>query len=168
MAHFERFADFTDIEPTTDTRNCTLLVCSILPHCPEKQATHQARKGNGSRVLLCRYCVSYIEAFQWAARMLLPLRGETQIAALAMVWRLETGFVVPTVEQGLRSLRYFGGVMTALDAMVKEHLLQKINGRYLLRDACPACYRRGAHSKDCGLRFDPEHFAVRRESYVTG
>ena len=168
MAHFERFADFTDIEPTTDTRNCTLLVCSILPHCPEKQATHQARKGNGSRVLLCRYCASYVEAFQWAARMHYPLRGEAQIVALGYVWRSREGFMMPSVKDAPRSVRVLGMIQQTLETMVQGQLLQKIAGRYLLRDACPACFRRGAHDINCGLRFDPEHFAVRRESYVAG
>ena len=76
--------------------------------------------------------------------------------------------MMPSVKDAPRSVRVLGMIQQTLETMVQGQLLQKIAGRYLLRDACPACFRRGAHDINCGLRFDPEHFAVRRESYVAG
>lgn len=164
MAHFERFGAYTGLATVETTRPCTLKTTAILTHCGEKRATHQAINEHGSRVLLCRYCASYVEAYQWAARLRLPPRGEIQISALALVWRCPTGFQLPMVKDGLRSLRHFGAIAKALEDMTKAQLMQKINGRYLLRDACPGCLQREAHDKDCRLRFDPEQFAERRHA----
>ena len=164
MAHFERFGAYTGLATVETTRPCTLKTTAILTHCGEKRATHQAINEHGSRVLLCRHCASYVEAYQWAARLRLPPRGEIQISALALVWRCPTGFQLPMVKDGLRSLRHFGAIAKALEDMTKAQLMQKINGRYLLRDACPGCLQREAHDKDCRLRFDPEQFAERRHA----
>ena len=164
MAHFERFGAYTGLATVETTRPCTLKTTAILTHGGERLATHQAINEHGSRVLLCSYCASYVEAYQWAARLRLPPRGEIQISALALVWRCPTGFQLPMVKDGLRSLRHFGAIAKALEDMTKAQLMQKINGRYLLRDACPGCLQREAHDKDCRLRFDPEQFAERRHA----
>lgn len=164
MGHFERFGQYTELRTIETARSCTLRTTAILTHCGEKRATHQAINEHGSRVLLCRYCASYVEAYQWAARLRLPPRGEIQISALALVWRCPTGFQLPMVKDGLRSLRHFGAIAKALEDMTKAQLMQKIAGRYLLRDACPGCFRRGSHDQDCGLKFEPERFAERRHA----
>ena len=164
MAHFERFGAYTGLATVETTRPCTLKTTAILTHGGERLATHHAINEHGSRVLLCSYCASYVEAYQWAARLRLPPRGEIQISALALVWRCPTGFQLPMVKDGLRSLRHFGAIAKALEDMTKAQLMQKINGRYLLRDACPGCLQREAHDKDCRLRFDPEQFAERRHA----
>lgn len=161
MGHFERFGQYTGLMTIETARLCTLRTTAILTHGGERLATHQAINEHGSRVLLCRYCASYVEAYQWAARLRLPPRGEIQISALALVWRCPTGFQLPMVKDGLRSLRHFGAIAKALEDMTKAQLMQKIAGRYLLRDACPDCFRRGSHDQDCGLTFKPEQFATR-------
>lgn len=164
MAHFERFGAYTGLATVETTRPCTLKTTAILTHCGEKRATHQAINENGNRVLLCRYCTSYVEAYQWAARMHYPLRGEAQIVALGYVWRSADGFMMPVVKEAPRSVRVLGMIQQTLESMVQGQLLQKIAGRYLLRDACPGCFRRGSHDQDCGLKFEPEQFAERRHA----
>lgn len=164
MAHFERFGAYTGLATVETTRPCTLKTTAILTHCGEKRATHQAINENGNRVLLCRYCASYVECYQWAKRLWLTIGGETQLAALALVWRSDTGFQMPSVKESPIPIRRLGNVAHTLDVMVKEQLLQKIAGRYLLRDACPGCFRRGSHDQDCGLKFEPEQFAERRHA----
>lgn len=164
MGHFERFGQYTELRTIETARSCTLRTTAILTHCGEKRATHQAINENGNRVLLCRYCTSYVEAYQWAARMHYPLRGEAQIVALGYVWRSADGFMMPVVKEAPRSVRVLGMIQQTLESMVQGQLLQKIAGRYLLRDACPACFRRGAHGKNCGLEFESEQFAERRHA----
>jgi len=72
--------------------------------------------------------------------------------------------MMPVVKEAPRSVRVLGMIQQTLEAMVQGQLLQKIAGRYLLRDACPACFRRGAHGKNCGLEFESEQFAERRHA----
>ena len=69
MAHFERFGAYTGLATVETTRPCTLKTTAILTHCGERRATHQAINENGNRVLLCRYCTSYVEAYEWASRI---------------------------------------------------------------------------------------------------
>lgn len=164
MAHITKYGRLTDIKPTEDNRTCTLAATSILPHNPDKAATHEARNANGNRVRLCSYCASYALAFQWAEGLKMQISGEQMLYALALVWRQERGFCMPQVSQELH-LRRLGSLAFNLAALVDEKLLQKIGPRYLLRDACPACYLRGAHDLDCGLLFG-EEFAQRSDEHV--
>lgn len=119
----------------------------------------------GQSVLLCSHCASYVEVVQWLAKI-----GYTddlatgKLAALGHVWRSELGFVMPAVRDFEGSYQTLGMVAHHLAGLVKEGIVKRIDGRYLLRDACPSCYRRVC-SKECALHFGAE-FAPRREAYV--
>lgn len=78
--------------------------------------------------------------------------------------RVTAWSAVPTVRD------FRGGCLTAgmmahqLKALVKDGLIKRVEGRYLVRDACPSCYRRVC-SEECMLHFG-EDFVPRREAYV--
>lgn len=166
----QRFGLFTHPIPYRgQARHCTLQASPVLTHSASKLAIAEAVKTDTrTRVLLCADCTAYIEAYRWAKSMGLTIAGDTLLMTLAMVWRSPTGYLLPKVRETTIPIRRLENVAHHLGQLVKRGLLQKVADRYLMRDACPSCYRRGAHDINCGLRFDPEHFAVRRESYVTG
>ena len=166
----QRFGSFTQPTPYRgDTRHCTLQASPVLTHSAGKIAVARAVKANTETpVLLCADCTAYVEAYRWAHAMGLTIAGDTLLMTLAMVWRSPTGYLLPKVRETTIPIRRLENVAHHLGNLVKLGLLQKVADRYLMRDACPSCYRRGVHDKDCGLRFDPEHFAVRREAYVAG
>ncbi len=169
MVSFTRFAKFTP--PTRYTgpaRRCSLTPTPSLNHSHNTIAVGECvSTDTGARRLLCAACLTYVQAFQWAAQQSQPIKSELQLKTLAMVWDAPQGFVVPPA-------RMFGAGYTGnhvahhLKAFVRSGLMRKADDRYVLRDACPACYRRGGCAKECGMHFEPEHFAMRRESYVTG
>ena len=120
----------------------------------------------GQSVLLCSHCASYVEVLQWLAQIgHRDDMGTGQLAALAYVWRAELGFVMPSI-QGYGSYQTLGRIAHNLNKLVKVGLIKRIGDRYLMRDACPSCFRRGGCAADCGLHFDPETFAPRREAHV--
>ena len=166
----QRFGLFT--HPTSyrgQARHCTLQASPVLTHSAGKLAVAEAVKTDTkTRVLLCADCTAYIEAYRWAKWMGLTIAGDTLLLTLSRVWRSPTGYLLPKVRETTIPIRRLENVAHHLGKLVKLGLLQKVADRYLMRDACPACFRRGAHDLDCGLRFDPADFAVRRESYVTG
>jgi hypothetical protein len=119
----------------------------------------------GKPVYLCAYCASYVEVWQWLDKLgVSDDIGAGKLAALGFVWRAELGYVVPTVRD------FRGGCLTAgmmafqLKGLVKDGLIKRVEGRYLMRDACPSCFKR-ACEKECALHFGAE-FAPRREAYV--
>jgi hypothetical protein len=147
-------------------RHCTLIGASVLVHSTDKKAVAETvRTDTKARVLLCDHCRSYVEAYHWAAGQGLHIESETLLSALALVWRSELGYQMGPVNQWRGSqvqLRHLGH---NLKVLVLSGHLKKIGTRYLLRDACPSCFRRVC-SKDCGLHFDSETFAPRREAHV--
>lgn len=120
----------------------------------------------GQIVLLCSHCASYVEVLQWLDRIgHHDDVGTGQLSALAYVWRSEQGFVMPSIQSFSGSYQTLGMVAHHLNKLVKVGLLKRIGDRYLMRDACPICYRR-ACEKECGLHMGAE-FAQRREpAYV--
>jgi len=119
----------------------------------------------GSKLHLCTHCLSFVEVLQWLHK--LGYRDDLStgaLAALGHVWRAETGFVMPEIKAFSGSYQTLGMVAHNLAKLEKQGLVKRIDGRYLLRDACPECYRRVC-SKECALHFGAE-FAPRREAYV--
>ena len=53
-----------------------------------------------------------------------------------------------------------------LNKLVKVGLLKRIGTSYLMRDACPSCFRRVCHS-ECHLHMSATDFAPRRETQIT-
>jgi len=117
----------------------------------------------GQSVLLCSHCASYVEVLQWLAQIgHRDDMGTGQLAALAYVWRAELGFVMPMIQNFRGSYQTLGMVAHQLNKLVKVGLLKRIGDRYLMRDACPSCFRRVC-SEECMLHFGAE-FAPQRES----
>jgi hypothetical protein len=83
---------------------------------------------------------------------------------LALSSSAELGFVMPSIQSFSGSYQTLGMIAHHLNKLVKAGLLKRIGDRYLMRDACPECYRRVC-SKECALHFGAE-FAPRREAYV--
>ena len=90
MAHFERFGQYTELRTIETARSCTLRTTAILTHCGEKRATHQSINENGNRSCCVATAASYVEAYQWAARMHYPLRGKRR-SWHWYVWRSADG-----------------------------------------------------------------------------
>lgn len=115
----------------------------------------------GQSVLLCSHCASYVEVLQWLSRIgYQDDVGTGQLSALAYVWRAELGFVMPSIQSFSGSYQTLGMVAHHLNKLVKAGLLKRIGDRYLMRDACPACFKRSC-DKECGLHMGAE-FAPRR------
>lgn len=158
----------------TEAHGCDITATHVLMHAvPSRSigrksvpATAVSISSMGKPVHLCAYCASYVELWQWLDRLgVSDDIGGCKLAALGFVWRAECGYVVPTVRE------FRGGCLTAgmlafqLRGLVKDGLIKRVEDRYLMRDACPICYRR-ACEKECGLHMGAE-FAQRREpAYV--
>lgn len=116
-------------------------------------------------MLLCSHCASYVEVLQWLAQIgHRDDMGTGQLAALAYVWRAELGFVMPSI-QGYGSYQTLGRIAHNLNKLVKVGLIKRIGTSYLMRDACPSCFRRVCHS-DCHLHMSVTDFAPRRETQL--
>ena len=116
----------------------------------------------GQVVQLCGYCKSYVETLQWLARIGYRADvGTGQLAALAYVWRAEDGFVMPAIRDFAASHQTLGMVAHHLNKLIGVGLVKRSGNRYLLRDACPACYRR-VYSAECQLRMSLDDFVPRR------
>ena len=89
-----------------------------------------------------------------------------QLAALAYVWRAELGFVMPSIQSFSGSYQTLGMIAHHLNKLVKAGLLKRIGDRYLMRDACPSCFRRVCNS-DCHLHMSATDFVPRRETQIT-
>ncbi len=121
----------------------------------------------GQSVLLCSHCASYVEVLQWLAQIghrddMVP----GQLAALAYVWRAEQGFVMPAIQSFGGSYQTLGTIAHHLNKLVKLGLLKRIGTSYLMRDACPSCFRRVCNS-DCHLHMSATDFVPRRETQIT-
>ena len=117
----------------------------------------------GQAVLLCSHCASYVEVLQWLNRLgFQDDVGTGQLAALSYVWRAELGFVMPSIQSFSGSYQTLGMIAHHLNKLVKAGLLKRIGDRYLMRDACPACFKRTCE-KECKLHMGLD-FAPRREA----
>ena len=163
----QRFGLFAQPTPYRgQTRPCTLIGASVLCHSADKKAVAETvRTDTGVRVLLCDHCRSYVEAYHWAASQGLVIGSETLLYALALVWRYECGYTAPIVQKWQGSRIQLSHLSHNLKALCGSGHLQRIDGRYLLHDACPACYRRGGCDKKCMLHMG-EDFAQRREAQL--
>ena len=168
-----RVAQWTAPKPITEPHACDITATHVLMHAvPSRSigrkavpATSVTLSSMGKPVYLCAYCTSYVEIWQWLDKLgVSDDIGGCKLAALGFVWRAECGYEVPTV----RDLR--GGCLTAgmmafqLKGLVKDGLIKRVEGRYLMRDACPSCFKR-ACEKECKLHFGAE-FAPRRLNAV--
>lgn len=163
MVSFTRFAKFT--QPTRYTgpaRRCSLTPTPSLNHSRNTIAVGECvSTDTGARRLLCAACMTYVQAFQWAAQQSQPIKSELQLKTLAMVWDAPQGFVVPPA-------RMFGAGYTGnrvahhLKAFVRAGLMRKADDRYVLRDACPACHQRYECAPECALSMTAPNFSPRR------
>ena len=170
-----RVAQWTAPKPITEPHACDITATHVLMHAvPSRSigrkavpATSVTLSSMGKPVYLCAYCTSYVEIWQWLDKLgVSDDIGGCKLAALGFVWRAECGYEVPTVRD------FRGGCLTAgmmafqLKGLVKDGLIKRVEGRYLMRDACPSCFRRGGCAAECGLNFDTETFAPRREAHL--
>ena len=170
-----RVAQWTAPKPITEPHACDITATHVLMHAvPSRSigrkavpATSVTLSSMGKPVYLCAYCTSYVEIWQWLDKLgVSDDIGGCKLAALGFVWRAECGYEVPTVRD------FRGGCLTAgmmafqLKGLVKDGLIKRVEGRYLMRDACPSCLRRGGCAAECGLNFDTETFAPRREAHL--
>jgi len=118
----------------------------------------------GSELYLCAHCLSFVEVLQWLHK--LGYRDDLStgaLAALGHVWRADTGFVMPEIKAFSGSYQTLGMVAHNLAKLETQGLVKRIDGRYLLRDACPSCFRRGGCTEQCMLHMGVS-FAPRREA----
>ncbi len=172
QAHNRPIGRFALFAPTTSyrglPRHCSLIGASVLVHSADKQAVAETvRTDTKTRTLLCEHCRSYVEAYHWAAGQGLVIKSETLLSALAMVWRSELGYQMGPVNQWRGSQVHLWRLGHNLKSLVLSGHLQKIGTRYLMRDACPSCFRRGgcaadlscpgsSRCVDAAFVFDPE------------
>lgn len=168
MGQVQRFGAPRNITPITTERLCSIAASALLPHSKSKTATHSARKPTGARVLLCENCATYAKAHAWGTGQGLHLESVAGLLALSLVFGAECGYRLPSIRQSTIPPKTLGNVAFWLRKLCRAGAMYRSGDLYLLRDACPACYRRGGCAKECGLRFDPEHFAERRHAYVAG
>lgn len=164
--HISRFAQW-DAPTAYGAGECSVKGASVLKHTEgDSRAVAETRnRATGARILLCADCLSYVEAYHWAAGQGLHIESETLLSALALVWRSELGYQMGPVNQWRGSqvqLRHLGHNFKVL--VLSGHL-KKIGTRYLLRDACPSCLRRGGCAAECMLHMG-EDFAQRREAQL--
>jgi len=119
----------------------------------------------GCKLHLCAHCLSFVEVLQWLHK--LGYRDDLSTGALAAighVWRTDDGFVIPEIKEFAGSYQTLGRVAYHLAGLVKDGLVKRVGARYLLRDACPSCFRRVC-SEECMLNFGAK-FAPRRLNAV--
>ena len=154
--HISRFAQWE--RPTTAytdraVRECSVKGASVLKHTDgDSRAVAETRnRMTGARIVLCADCLSYVEAYHWATANGVHQLSEHRLLALAYVWRAECGYEVPTPNAYRGSLAELGAVTKALHRLTRSGHLKRIGNRYLMRDACPSCFRRRC-SAECVLR----------------
>ena len=150
---------------------CAIDATPMLPHTVGKRhyrknapAVACAINTLGKPVALCSNCRSLVEVVQWHAKIgSTEDLSEGRLAALSYVWRAELGFTMPIADGFPGGLRTLGAVQHHLARLVSEGLVKKIGTLYLMRDACPSCFRRGGCAAECMLHMG-EDFAPRREA----
>ena len=168
-----RASKWTVPKPTTEAHVCDIDATHALTHSVSNRfgrkkapAVASCMTTLGHKLYLCSHCVSYVEVVQWLDKIRYTDDIATgKLAALGYVWRSKLGFVMPAVRDFEGSCQTLGMVAHHLAGLVKEGIVKRIDGRYLLRDACPACYRRGGCDKECMLHMG-EDFAQRREAQL--
>lgn len=155
----------------TEAHGCDITATHVLMHSMPSRALGRKSvpasavsiSSQGKPVYLCAYCASYVELWQWLDKLgVSDDIGGCKLAALGFVWRAECGYVVPTVRD------FRGGCLTAgmlafqLRGLLKDGLIKRVGDRYLMRDACPACFKRTCE-KECKLHMGLD-FAPRREA----
>lgn len=165
--HISRFAQW-DAPTAYGAGECSVKGASVLKHTDgDLRAVAETRnRMTGARIVLCADCLSYVEAYHWAAANGVHQLSEHKLLALAYVWRAECGYEVPTPIAYRGSLAELGAVTNALHSLTRTGHIKRIGNRYLMRDACPSCFRRGGCAAECGLNFDTETFAPRREAHL--
>ena len=164
----KRAAHWTAPKATPCTGVCMIAANHALGHShPNKScrktapAVSTCETTKGQIVLLCSHCASYVDVLRWLARIgYADDVGTGQLAALAYVWRAELGFVMPSI-QGYGSYQTLGRIAHNLNKLVKVGLIKRIGTSYLMRDACPSCFRRVCHS-ECHLHMSATDFVPRR------
>ena len=163
-----RFAKLT--EPRVyhgSMRICSLTATSVLTHAKSQMAVAECQATDtGARRMLCASCASYVQSYQWALGLGVTIGSETELLALAHVWSAPEGYTVPQVESRGGLFRH-NHRAHHLARFVKAGLLKKVAGRYLLRDACPVCYRRSC-GEDCPLHMGAEFWRGSRRAAVSG
>jgi len=144
---------------------CSVKGASVLKHTDgDSRAVAETRnRATGARIVLCADCLSYVEAYHWASANGVHQLSEHKLLALAYVWRAECGYEVPTPIAYRGSLAELGAVTNALHSLTRTGHIKRIGNRYLMRDACPSCFRRGGCAAECMLHMG-EDFAPRREA----
>ena len=167
--HISRFAQWEPPTPYADrvVRECSVKGASVLKHTDgDLRAVAETRnRATNARIVLCADCLSYVEAYHWASANGVHQLSEHKLLALAYVWRAECGYEVPTPLAYRGSLAELGAVTNALHSLTRSGQIKRIGSRYLMRDACPSCFRRRC-SAECVLHFSSKDFAVRREAHV--
>ena len=169
----KRAAHWTAPTGYTGTKICDIKATSSLCHSHSNRGYKKLAPAIavcvttlGCKVHLCSYCLSYVEVIQWLARLGYRSYGAGlstgAIAAIGHVWRTDDGFVIPEIKEFSGSYQTLGRVAYHLAGLVKDGLVKRIGDRYLMRDACPSCFRRVC-SEECMLHFGAE-FAPQRES----
>jgi len=158
----QRFSAFSAPVPFEDStaRKCSLHATGILTH-DGLAVAECVSKDTGTRKLLCANCKAYVQCYQWAASLGYELRSEWQVKALSLVWQAPDGYKVPSLTSSALTYAGLGRVTSQLKLFESAGLVKYVDGRYLLRNACPSCYRSECAS-DCGLRFHSTTFAPRR------
>ena len=168
--HISRFAQWERPTGYTDraVRECSVKGASVLKHTDgDLRAVAETRnRATNARIVLCADCLSYVEAYHWASANGVHQLSEHKLLALAYVWRAECGYEVPTPLAYRGSLAELGAVTNALHSLTRTGHIKRQGNRYLMRDACPSCFRRGGCAAECGLNFDTETFAPRREAHL--
>lgn len=165
--HISRFAQWERPTAYTDTamRTCSVKGASVLKHTDGllRAVAETRNRITGSRIVLCADCLSYVEAYHWASANGVYQLSEHKLLALSYVWRAECGYEVPTPIAYRGSLAELGAVTNALHSLTRTGHVKRIGSRYLMRDACPSCLRRGGCAAKCMLHMG-EDFALRREA----
>lgn len=144
---------------------CSVKGASVLKHTAgDSRAVAETRNRlTGARIVLCADCLSYVEAYHWAAANGVHQMSEHKLLALAYVWRAECGYEVPTPLAYRGGLAELGHVKHALQSLAASGHIKRIGNRYLMRDACPSCFRRGGCTEQCMLHMGVS-FAPRRHA----
>ena len=168
--HISRFAQWERPAAYADraVRECSVKGASVLKHTEGdlRAVAETHNRMTGARIVLCSDCLSYVEAYHWASANGVHQLSEHKLLALSYVWRAECGYEVPTPIAYRGSLAELGAVTNALHSLTRSGQIKRIGSRYLMRDACPSCLRRGGCAAECGLNFDTETFAPRREAHL--
>lgn len=167
--HISRFAQWERPTGYADraVRECSVKGASVLKHTDgDMRAVAETRNRlTGARIVLCADCLSYVEAYHWASANGVHQLSEHKLLALSYAWRAECGYEVPTPLAYRGSLTELGAVTNALHSLTRTGHIKRQGHRYLMRDACPSCFRRGGCAAECALHMGDD-FAPRREAQL--